>query len=70
MSNDPFKLGKAKGIRSTAKALLVEIEDDPEEKPERWIPLSVIHDDSECYEDGTEGELVVHLWWAEKNGLT
>jgi hypothetical protein len=31
-----------------------------------WVPLSVIHDDSEVYADGHTGKLVVHRWFAEK----
>ncbi len=35
-----------------------------------WVPQSVIHDDSEVYEKGGEGKLVVKRWWAEKNEVT
>lgn len=35
-----------------------------------WIPQSVVHDDSEVWKKGDEGTLVLHLWWAEKNGLS
>ena len=38
-------------------------------EPDRHIPKSVLHDDSEVYESGTEGELVVMRWWAQKEGL-
>lgn len=31
-----------------------------------WVPKSVIHDDSEVYEKGGEGKLVVKTWWAQK----
>lgn len=36
---------------------------------ELWVPKSVVDDDSEVYADGTDGELVVAEWWAEKNAL-
>lgn len=52
--------------KETDKAILVEIDDSGEEK---WIPKSVISDDSEVYERGTEGTLVVHEWFAEREGL-
>ena len=38
-------------------------------EPDRHIPKSVLHDDSEVYESGTEGELIVMRWWAQKEGL-
>jgi hypothetical protein len=53
-----------KCIRETPKALLVVIEDD-----EMWVPKSVVDDDSEVYAEGHEGTLVVHEWWAQKEGL-
>ena len=31
-----------------------------------WIPQRAIHEDSEVYEDGHKGTLVVHDWFAEK----
>lgn len=36
----------------------------------RWVPKSVIHDDSEVYRDGDRGTLVVKEWWAEKEGFS
>jgi hypothetical protein len=54
-------------MRATDKALLIELDSGDE----RWIPASVIHDDSEVYDSGdnSEGEVVVAKWWAEKEGL-
>jgi len=51
--------------KETVRALLVWIPDLDEAK---WIPKSVIHDDSEIYDDGegSEGQLVVLTWFAEK----
>jgi len=36
-----------------------------------WIPKSVIHDDSEAFDDDDNacGEVVVKSWFARKNGL-
>lgn len=52
---------------ATGKALLINIENE-----ERWVPISVIHDNSEVFdnEDNSEGTLVVKAWWAEKEGLS
>lgn len=63
--NSTFSVG-AKCVRETEKALLVELETGEE----RWVPKSVVHDDSEVYEEGGEGTLVVQEWWAEKEGLS
>ena len=54
-------------IKETGKAVLVESQnlDEP-----LWVPMSVIHDDSEVYEEGDKGTLTVKGWWAEKEGLS
>lgn len=65
--NEGTILGFAQVRRETDKAILVYLEDEGEE---RWIPKSVIHDNSEVYSLATsEGTLVVQTWWAEKEGL-
>lgn len=33
-----------------------------------WIPKSVLHDDSEVFQNGHVGEVIVKHWWAEKEG--
>jgi len=63
-SVEPVRIDDVVCIRQTAKAILVVIED-----VERWIPQSAIHDDSEVWQDGDKGELVVAGWFAEKVGL-
>lgn len=50
--------------KETEKALLCVIDDE-----EHWIPKSHIHDDSEVYEEGQEGDLVVSEWIANEKGL-
>ncbi len=50
---------------SSDDAILVVIEGD-----EYWIPNSQVHDDSEVWRKGDEGELVITDWWAEKKGLS
>lgn len=53
---------ETKGIQETEKALLVRLKDGEEV----WVPKAVIHDDSEVYEKGGEGTLIVQRWWAER----
>jgi len=67
MSEEVFRC-QARVIRATDKALLCELETGDE----KWIPQSMIHDDSEVYDDGdnSEGELVLHEWFASKAGLS
>jgi hypothetical protein len=57
--------GGCRALRATALALLVRFEDGKE----YWVPQSQIDDDSEVYEAGGEGKLVVSHWWADKQGL-
>ena len=52
-------------IRETAEALLVQFTDGSEQ----WFPKSVIHNDSEVYELGCDGTIVVQGWFAKKKGL-
>ena len=65
-SEDQADFHDVKVKRDTGKALLVLIEGE-----EKWIPQSVIHADSEVYDDNehSEGTLIVKRWWAEKEGL-
>lgn len=66
--SEGIRLGKAYPKKETAKALLVKLADEDEE---RWIPKSCIHDDSEVYSmKSGDGELVVEEWYAEKEGIS
>lgn len=67
--NNGHHCGYAAAKRATNKALLVELRDGLRADEEVWIPLSQIHDDSEVWGAGDEGELVVTSWFAEKEGL-
>jgi hypothetical protein len=58
-------IGKGKCIHETARAILVRLETGEEQ----WIPKSCVHDNSEVWEDGGEGKVVVKTRWAEKEGL-
>ena len=57
-------VGDFRCTRETDKAILVS-----DGTTELWVPKSVLHDNSEVYSDGDEGDLVVLEWWAEKNGF-
>lgn len=50
--------------RETDAALLCEIEGE-----DIWIPKSQIHDDSEVYEEGHSGTLIVSEWIAKQKNL-
>lgn len=67
--SDAEDLGQARVKRSTGKALLVETDD----VGTFWVPVSVIHDDSEVYgsdASNSHGKLIVKSWWAKKEGIT
>lgn len=51
-------------LGETDKAIRVKIDGKP-----FWVPKSQIHDDSEVYQSGTTGTLIVTQWWAEQEGL-
>jgi hypothetical protein len=59
------RIENAKVVAETEKAICVaaDIFDEP-----TWIPQSQVHEDSEIWGEGQEGDLVVKLWWAEKQG--
>jgi hypothetical protein len=64
----PASLGHGKVIKASDKALQIELTDLGET---RWVPRSMIHDDSEVYDEGAnkDGEVVVNEWWANQEGL-
>lgn len=65
----PLSLGHARCHRASAKAILVTLVD--ESPKQRWVPQDCIHDDSEVYESGQTGNLVVNAgcWWAKQEGF-
>lgn len=68
MSDDSHEASGGAAVKAlieTDKALCVELPDGAR----KWIPKSVIHDDSEVWKYGDEGVLVVKTWWAEREGL-
>jgi len=52
-------------IRETDKALLVRFCDGGQS----WVPKSQVYDDSEIYEDGDKGKLIISQWIAEQNDI-
>jgi hypothetical protein len=65
MSDETFKVEKAKCIQETPKAILVEM---PGKRQPMWIPQSQVHEDSEVWKEGDTGRLVVSMWFAEQRG--
>lgn len=69
-NDGPARLaGEWRILRETSKAYLVRCEVGPQQGREWWVPISVVHDDSEVYSDGQNmyaGRLVVKMWWYEK----
>jgi hypothetical protein len=61
----PTKFDDCEVVRDSGKALLVKIDDLG---GNFWIPKSVIHDDSEVFDDeeNSKGTLVVADWFAER----
>lgn len=71
--DDAYDLKRARVIKATDRALLVTAPELPEHpvfgNREKWIPRSVVHEDSEVYDAGHEGTLLIFTWWAEKESL-
>lgn len=66
LDESDVNLGYAELVNETTLAILVKTEAEDEEF---WVPKSVISDDSEVYSTKSgEGDLIVHRWWAVKNG--
>lgn len=61
-----FEVEDAKCTAETAKAVLVE--HSIFDGGKAWIPKSQISNDSEVFEKGTDGLLIVSKWLAEQNG--
>ena len=62
---DKVKFEDVRALRETTRAVLVSIDGD-----EYWVPKSQIDDDSEVWQDGQQGDLVVSEWWAAREGLS
>jgi hypothetical protein len=67
--NDDYEavtVEKVEALKSTAYGLLCSF---PELGKQCWVPQSQIHDDSEVFEVGHKGKLVIPRWLAEREGL-
>lgn len=54
-------------VRETDAALLIESPNLPHGN--EWIPKSQLHEDSEIYEYGTDGDLIITRWLADQKGI-
>lgn len=61
---ETVSLKNVTALRGTDKALLCLIDGE-----EVWIPTSQIHDNSEVYEVGDDGVLVITHWLATQKGF-
>ena len=53
--NDPVTIGQGECVLERPTAILVTMPDGHGLQVDRWIPKSVVHDDSEVYRIGTAG---------------
>lgn len=53
-------------VKETDRALCLSI---PDYEDEVWIPKSVVSEDSDVTSEGDEGRLIIHQWFADKEGL-
>jgi len=60
-----YRIENVTVIHETDKAICVSA---PIFDEDTWIPQSCVHEDSEVWKDGQEGDLVVKTWFAEKEG--
>ena len=63
-TEDAVAIADCKAVGETAAALRVLVRGES-----KWVPKSQITDDSEVYETGHEGKLVITGWFANKEGL-
>jgi hypothetical protein len=61
-----YAIEDCRGLRLSRSGAAIEVEMDDGTKD--WVPLSQIHDDSEVFEPGGSGRLVVTKWLAEQRG--
>jgi hypothetical protein len=66
MSNDKVEFEGASCISQSNKAIRVRLAD---RVTPIWIPRSLVDDDSEVYERGHTGTLVLPEWWCIQEGL-
>jgi hypothetical protein len=64
--SEPVVFKNTTCLRESPRAMLVRIDGK-----ERWVPKSVVHDDSEVFDakENATGKLVLVGWWARENDL-
>ena len=62
-----FIIPDAECRHDTEKAICISA---PMFDEDKWIPKSVISDDSEVYKKETYGDCIISEWFAEKEGWT
>lgn len=62
--DEGFRKGLVRCIKETPMAILCK----PADGGSFWVPQSQVHDDSDVWKEGQEGELVVTSWYAKKEG--
>lgn len=68
-NNDgPVSLGNCRATKETEKGLMVIGLEVSDGNPQ-WLPKSAIHDNSEVWKKGQEGDIVVKEWFADKLGV-
>lgn len=75
MNDKGISLGQSTATRESDRALLVQIEASviglkTGGTVKIWVPKSQIHDDSEVFQNGQSGKLVVTEWLAKEKGWT
>jgi hypothetical protein len=68
--DETVEIRKALVVAETQKAVRVSA---PGWEEPKWVPKSVITDDSEVYDESQDGcgpgKLAVKKWWADKEGI-
>jgi hypothetical protein len=64
MSGETVEIDDVAAEAETDLALLCIIDDK-----KRWIPKTVVHEDSEVSSEGDTGTIVLMRWFAEREGL-
>lgn len=70
-----ISIGYAECLKETEKAILVRVGENPNFEGfdgsfELWVPQSQVDEDSEVWQEGDAGVLVLSEWFAQKEGLT
>lgn len=64
---ETFAIKNCAIVKQTPNAILVESDELDESL---WVPQSQVSDDSEIWQEGESGTLLITEWFAKKSGLT